>query len=210
MSTDAGAFRWHVHRTVRRKPTTKKRRCWKRPRPASWPRRARSARPSSARSTQIPRWTCPMNGARRVIWSAIWIARRLGQRAANDTLARAGEMAVNGAVSGIQNLNAPLQAPRYATGEDHSRRAAAGRSEQRRKARKHGHAHRHETQRSATTCSSCRRAGAEARPRRPPATQPLKAQRWSQALAAKVVDAGGDSQPSAEAAIEASPPRIWA
>ncbi|UFM64250.1 hypothetical protein LOS78_01885 [Paracoccus sp. MA] len=46
-------------------------------------------------------------------------AGRLGRRAANDTLARTGEMVANQAIGSVQRINAPLQAAsRYATGED--------------------------------------------------------------------------------------------
>lgn len=133
---------------------------------------------------------------------------RLGQRAANDTLARAGEMAVNGAVSGIQNLNAPLQAvSRYATGEDHIG------SPQRVDLNSDG-------KRESTATPIAESWGAIRAEPQPKAKAAAPAPKHAPAAAgdaapesakvvattaAKVVDAVAESQPAVKAAIEAVP-----
>ena len=133
---------------------------------------------------------------------------RLGQRAANDTLARAGEMAVNGAVSGIQNLNAPLQAlSRYATGEDHI--GAPQRVDLNSDGKRESTATPIAESWGAIRAEPQPKAKAAApAPKHAPAAAGAAAPESAKVVAstaAKVVDAVADSQPSVKAAIEAVP-----
>lgn len=133
---------------------------------------------------------------------------RLGQRAANDTLARAGEMAVNGAVSGIQNLNAPLQAlSRYATGEDHI--GAPQRVDLNSDGKRESTATPIAESWGAIRAEPQPKAKAAApAPKHAPAAAGDAAPESAKVVAntaAKVVDAVADSQPSVKAAIEAVP-----
>ena len=133
---------------------------------------------------------------------------RLGQRAANDTLARAGEMAVNGAVSGIQNLNAPLQAlSRYATGEDHI--GAPQRVDLNSDGKRESTATPIAESWGAIRAEPQPKAKAAAPvPKHAPAAAGDAAPESAKVVAntaAKVVDAVADSQPSVKAAIEAVP-----
>lgn len=133
---------------------------------------------------------------------------RLGQRAANDTLARAGEMAVNGAVSGIQNLNAPLQAlSRYATGEDHI--GAPQRVDLNSDGKRESTATPIAELWGAIRAEPQPKAKAAApAPKHAPAAAGDAAPESAKVVAstaAKVVDAVSDSQPSVKAAIEAVP-----
>ena len=133
---------------------------------------------------------------------------RLGQRAANDTLARAGEMAVNGAVSGIQNLNAPLQAlSRYATGEDHI--GAPQRVDLNSDGKRESTATPIAESWGAIRAEPQPKAKAAApAPKHAPAAAGDAAPESAKVVAstaAKVVDAVSDSQPSVKAAIEAVP-----
>ena len=133
---------------------------------------------------------------------------RLGQRAANDTLARAGEMAVNGAVSGIQNLNAPLQAlSRYATGEDHI--GAPQRVDLNSDGKRESTATPIAESWGAIRSEPQPKAKAAApAPKHAPAAAGDAASESAKVVAstaAKVVDAVADSQPSVKAAIEAVP-----
>lgn len=133
---------------------------------------------------------------------------RLGQRAANDTLARAGEMAVNGAVSGIQNLNAPLQAiSRYATGEDHI--GAPQRVDLNSDGKRESTATPIAESWGAIRAEPQPKAKAAApAPKHAPAAAGDAAPESAKVVAstaAKVVDAVADSQPSVKAAIGAVP-----
>lgn len=133
---------------------------------------------------------------------------RLGQRAANDTLARAGEMAVNGAVSGIQNLNAPLQAlSRYATGEDHI--GAPQRVDLNSDGKRESTATPIAESWGAIRAEPQPKAKAAApAPKHAPAAAGDAAPESAKVVAstaAKAVDAVADSQPSVKAAIEAVP-----
>lgn len=133
---------------------------------------------------------------------------RLGQRAANDTLARAGEMAVNGAVSSIQNLNAPLQAvSRYATGEDHI--GAPQRVDLNSDGKRESTATPIAESWGAIRAEPQPKAKAAApAPKHAPAAAGDAAPESAKVVAstaAKVVDAVADSQPSVKAAIEAVP-----
>ena len=133
---------------------------------------------------------------------------RLGQRAANDTLARAGEMAVNGAVSGIQNLNAPLQAvSRYATGEDHI--GAPQRVDLNSDGKRESTATPIAESWGAIRAEPQPKAKAAApAPKHAPAAAGDAAPESAKVVAstaAKVVDAVAESQPAVKAAIEAVP-----
>ncbi len=133
---------------------------------------------------------------------------RLGQRAANDTLARAGEMAVNGAVSGIQNLNSPLQAvSRYATGEDHI--GAPQRVDLNSDGKRESTATPIAESWGAIRAEPQPKAKAAApAPKHAPAAAGDAAPESAKVVAstaAKVVDAVAESQPAVKAAIEAVP-----